>query len=116
MDSSGYPPEFLYYIIQALQCLLYLAGFVAGILLLARKRTLPGILALAAYFLMGMGAIAYIVIWQIIVPTTSYSGGYAWASLCLFSSISLLGMIGLVVFTFSSLGRKEPPLPPPPQE
>ena len=76
MGSSGYPPEFVYYLIQAVQCLIFLAGFVAGILLLTRKRTLPGILALAAYFLLGLGAIAYIIIWDIILPTTSYSGGY----------------------------------------
>ena len=113
-STSGYPPEFLYYIIQALQCLVYLAGFVAGILLLARKRTLPGILALAGFFLFGLGAVAYIVIWDILLPNSNYTGGFAWASLCLWTTMSLLGMIGLVAFTFSSLGKKEPPLPPPP--
>jgi hypothetical protein len=113
MGTSGYPPEFLYYLIQAVQCLVYLAGFVAGILLLARKRTLPGILALVAYFLIGLGAIAYIIIWDIILPTTNYTGGYAWASLCLWTSMTLLGMIGLVAFAFASLGKKEKPLPPP---
>ena len=112
-STSGYPPEFLYYLIQALQCLVYLAGFVAGILLLVRKRTLPGILALVAYLLIGLGAIAYIVIWDIILPNTSYNGGFAWASLCLWTTLTLLGMVGLVVFTFSSLGKKEKPLPPP---
>ena len=116
MGSSGYPPQFVYYLIQAVQCLVFLAGFVAGILLLTRKRTLPGILALIAYFLLGLSSIASIIIWDIILPTTSYTGGYAWASLCLWTGISLLGMIGLVVFTFASLGKKEtlppPPLPP----
>lgn len=114
-STSSYPPEFLYYVIQALQCLVYLAGFVAGILLLTRKRTLPGILALAAYLLIGLGAIAYIIIWDILLPNTTYSGGFAWASLCLWTTLTLLGMIGLVAFTFASLGKKElppPPLPP----
>jgi hypothetical protein len=111
--GSNYPPEFLYYLIEALQCLVYLAGFVAGVLLITRKRTLPGILALGAYFLLGLSAIAYIIIWDIILPTTTYSGGISWASLCLWTGMSLLGMVGLVAFSFASLGKKEKTLPPP---
>ena len=42
MGTSGDSREFLHFNIQSLQCLVYLAGFVTGILLLARKRTLPG--------------------------------------------------------------------------
>ena len=114
MGSSSYPPEFLYTVSTALQCIIFLAGFVVGILLLTRKRTLPGILALAAFALLGLGALTDLVIFDIIAPSSGYNETIAWASLCLWNTLSLLGMIGLVVFAFLSLGKKEVPPPPPP--
>lgn len=110
-----YPPQWIYVVIQTLQCLLFLAGLVAGILLLTRKRTLPGILALIAYFLSGAGVLVYIIIWYAILPNNGYTEGLAWSTLCLSTSLSVLGTVALVVFTYASLGKKEiPPLPPPP--
>lgn len=112
MDSFG-PPQALYYIGYALQCLAYLAGIVAGVVAITRKRTLPGILAAAAFFLLGLDLLIRFITWNFLVNVFYDYGTLNWVSYCLSTPMILIGIIALVVSVFMSVGKKETlPLPP----
>jgi Ca2+/Na+ antiporter len=108
--SSNYPPQALYYIADALSCIIFLVGLVAGIIAITRKRTLPGILAVVAFFLLGLD-----VLFQILLPSAVFpvmvrqagdQGVYTWLFYCLTTPLFLLGAIALVALAFSNIGAK----------
>jgi hypothetical protein len=108
MDFSS-PPQFLYYILQALECLIYIAGVVAGVILIARKRTVPGILAAAAFLLLGLSLVIGFLVWDVFAPLVNNYGALSWGAFCLTTPLYLLGFIGLVVMVFLGIGKKEKP-------
>lgn len=110
MDS--YPPQSLYYISDALLCITYLIGIVAGVIALSRKKTLPGILAIVAFLFLGLEIVIHSVIYQLYDVVHNY-GALSWASYCITTPLLLLGTIALVVVIFMAAGKKET-LPPPP--
>jgi hypothetical protein len=112
MNVSG-PPQALYYISDALLCITYLIGMVAGIIALTRKKTLPGILASVAFLFFGLELVIRLIIWYWLVNIISDYGTLYWASFCISTPLLLLGGIALVVVIFISAGKKAP-LPPPP--
>jgi hypothetical protein len=113
MDSYG-PPEALYYISYALQCLVYIAGIVAGVIAITRKRTLPGILAAAGFFLLGLNLVISIITWNVVADLVDNYGTLNWASFCISVPLILLGVLAVVISVFMSAGKKKT-LPPPPR-
>jgi hypothetical protein len=114
MDTS-YPPQALYYLNDALSCLLYIAGIVAGVLLIIRRRTLPGVLTTIGFLFFGLSLIISIIGWDILGPGVENYGALNWGIYCLTTPLNLLGLIGLVVMVFMLIGKKEK-LPPSPKE
>jgi hypothetical protein len=116
MSSSGVPSA-LYYLNTALTCIIFLAGLVAGIITLARKRTLPGSLATAAFFLLGLNTLLGIILSYVVLPALHGEyGTYSWISYCVSTPIYMLGIITLVVLVFTNIGKKAekaaPEMPP----
>jgi hypothetical protein len=109
MSSYG-PPAWTHYLTIGLQCILFLAGLIAGIIALARKRILPGSLATAAFGLLGLGAIISIILNYIVLPAINKANGdynvYSWVSFCVNTPLYLLGMIALVVLAFTNIGKR----------
>lgn len=110
------PPQAIYYIVDALLCVTYLAGIAAGIIALARKKMLAGILAIVAFLFFGLEVVARIVIWSILVPVVENYSTLNWASFCISTPLLLFGAIALVVMVFVSLGKEALPPPPPVEE
>jgi hypothetical protein len=99
----------LNYVIIGLNCLLCLAGAVAGILALVRKQTLPGILALAAFVFLGLNVLANILMPFIVTPLTDQFGIniYLYANLCTTAPLHFLGILGLVILAFLNVRKKQ---------
>jgi hypothetical protein len=117
MSSSGVPSG-LYYLSTGLSCIIFLAGLVAGIITLARKRTLPGSLATAAFFLLGLHTLLGVILSYAVLPAMHGEyGTYSWISYCVNTPIYLLGIITLVVLAFTNISKKAekaaPEAPPP---
>jgi hypothetical protein len=104
------PPFYLNYIHVALSCILYLVGFVAGIIALVRKKTLLGILAMAGFFLLGLSPLTTFAVPFIadsISNTTNLDNltVYYWASFCIQSPLLLIGMGAILAFVFKAIAR-----------
>lgn len=110
------PPQALYYIADALLCILFLVGIVAGIIAITRKRMLAGILAIVAFVLLGFQTLVTIILpvalWDVFANAGNY-GTYNWIFFCLNTPIFMLAVVALVVLVFSNVGKKTV-LPPPP--
>jgi hypothetical protein len=113
---NSYPPQALYYIADALLCIAYLVGIVAGVIALARKKILPGVLAIVAFLFFGLQIVLNILIWGILVNRVPNYGVLNWASFCIGTPLGLFGGIALVVLVFLNIGKKETLPPPPPVE
>jgi hypothetical protein len=59
----------IYTLMNAAQCLAYLLGAGAGVFMLVRKKTVPGILALAGFVLFGISEILYILFYTVFYET-----------------------------------------------
>ncbi len=112
MSSYG-PPQALYYIVDALQCITYLVGMVAGIIALTRKKTVPGILAIVAFLFFGIELLARLIIWNVLYNVVYDYAALNWASFCISTPLLLLGGIAMAVVVFLLAGKKAV-LPPPP--
>ncbi|MBM4424722.1 MAG: hypothetical protein FJ030_15275 [Chloroflexi bacterium] len=91
-------PRFAYDLRDGLLCLGFLIGMAAAVSLMLRKQTLPGCLALAAFFLFSIDPIAEIIIWRILV--TNWADDYNvlnWMYACVSGPAIFLGVIALVV-------------------
>jgi hypothetical protein len=103
----------LYYISDALICIIYLIGIVAGVIALTRKKMLPGILAVVAFLFFGLEIVVRYVIWYGLASAFSDYAALNWARFCLTTLVRLLSAIALVVVVFTVAGKKTT-LPPPP--
>jgi hypothetical protein len=112
MTTYG-PPPVLYTISEALLCITYIVGIVAGIIALTRKKTVPGILAIAAFLFLGLEIVARLAIWSGLAKVINDYASLNWASFCISTPLLLLGAIALVVVVFLNAGKKVS-LPPPP--
>lgn len=112
MSSYG-PPQALYYIVDALLCVTYLIGIVAGIIALTRKKTVPGILAVVAFLFFGLELIIRLLIWNVLYNVVNDYAALNWASFCISTPLLLLGGIAMAVVVFMLAGKKNV-LPPPP--
>jgi len=113
MTSYG-PPQALYYVLDALQCIVYLAGIVAGVIALTRKKTVPGILAIVAFLFLGLELLIRLLIWNVLYTVIYDYVALSWAAFCISTPLLLLGTIALVVVVFQLAGKKTV-LPPPPE-
>ena len=104
------PPAWLNYITAGLRCFILLAGLVAGIIAIAKKRILPGSLATAAFGLLGLNALLTLILSYIIFPIVTKSNGdynmYSWANYCLNTPLYILGILALVILAFTHTGKK----------
>ena len=100
----------LNYITASLRCIIHLAGLAAGIIAIARKRTLPGSLATVAFGLLGLNALATIILSYIVFPAITKGNGdygtYNWISYCVNTPLFLLGTLALVILAFTNTGKK----------
>lgn len=110
---NSYPPQALYYIADALSCITYLVGIVAGAIALSRKKALPGILAIVAFLFFGLQKVFHYVIWFGLAEVVQDYGALNWASFCIGTPLLLLSAIAMVVIVFVVAGKKNA-LPPPP--
>ena len=97
-------------IFQALLCIAYLAGIVAGIITLIRKQTRNGILVIAGFLLFGLALLANIILSLVVLPALMRSGmnygTYSWLNVCIPGPLTLFGVISLVVMAFTNIGKK----------
>jgi hypothetical protein len=112
MDTNS-PPQAVYYVYDALLCITFLVGIVAGVIALTRKKALLGILAIAAFLFYGIEIVIRYIIWYGLYDVIDNYGVLEWASFCLTTPLILLGSIALVVIVFITTGKKHT-LPPPP--
>jgi hypothetical protein len=112
MTSYG-PPQALYYIVDALLCITYLIGMVAGVIALTRKKTVPGILALVAFLFFGLELLTRLLIWNVLYNVVYDYAALNWASFCISTPLLLLGGVAMAVAIFMLAGKKNV-LPPPP--
>jgi len=109
MESSNLINAF-YYIHLALTCLGFLLGLGVGVFLIMRKRMLPGILALAAFFLFGLTPVLNVLIFRVLMGLLWEHDAYMTASMtfnCISGLASLLACAALVA-AFVLLLRPEP--------
>ena len=109
MDSSNLINAF-YYIYLALSCLGFLFGLGVGVFLIMRKRMLPGILALVAFFLFGLSPLLELVVFRLLMDVLWSHDAYAGASMsvnCLTGLTNLLACAALIA-AFVLLLRPEP--------
>ena len=107
--------EFLYYLRDAIACLGVLVGLGAAVFLFIRKKTLPAILSLLGFTLLGIEPLLDIFIWRML--GNSASANYDTLNevyACTSGLTMFLGMV-LIVITII-LGFREPKLPPPVEE
>jgi hypothetical protein len=97
-------------IADALLCLVYLVGIVAGVIALTRKQTRLGILATVAFVLLGLAIVAREVLVMAVLPAILRANGnyatYSWLSFCIETPLFLIGVILLVVLIFTSINKK----------
>lgn len=113
MTDLAYPPEFLYYTVDALQCIIFIAGIVAGVLLLTRKRTIPGVVVTIAFAMLGLNLVYNLLSYFVLSDLFDNYSTVSWLNFCIGTPLFLLGLIGLVVFVFLDTKKKQnsPPLP-----
>jgi hypothetical protein len=107
--------EVFYYLRDAVACLGVMVGLGGAVFLFTRKKTLPGILALIGFILLGIEPLLDVVVWRILgnSPSANYdklNTSYA----CVTGPALFLGIL-LIVLAFI-LAFREPKLPPPPLE
>jgi len=109
MPTYG-PPAWVNYLTTGLRCIILLAGLVAGIIAIARKRTLPGSLAALAFGLLGLNVLAANLLNYLVLPAITTANGdygtYSWISYCVNTPLYLLGTIALVILAFTNIGKK----------
>lgn len=110
------PTQVFYTISDALLCITYLVGIIAGVIALTRRKILPGVLAIVAFLFFGLELVARIIIWRVLFNSVDNYGALNWASYCIGTPLVLFGTIALVVLAFVSIGKKETLPPPPPVE
>jgi hypothetical protein len=108
-------PQIFGMIGDALLCLLYIGGIVAGIIGLTRKKVMPGILAAVGFLFLGLNLALNYLISLVIMPAVNSSGNgistYYWLT-CLKMPLYLIGAAALVVVVFTLLvGKKSAPQP-----
>jgi hypothetical protein len=103
MITSG-PPNFLYELTTGLTCVLILIGFVAGIIAIVRKRTLPGSLATAVFAFLGMNSSLSLILTYVVQPALVKSsedyGTYNWIGYCTNTPLYMLGILIIMILTF----------------
>ncbi len=97
-------------ITNSLLCLAYLVGIVAGVIVLVRKQTVTGGLAVAGFLLLGLSMVSNLVMTLAVLPAIlkaddSYAT-YVWLNFCITSPLHLIGIVLLVVLVFISLNKK----------
>ena len=103
----------MYDIRNVLLCLGFLIGFSTGILLIVRKRKLPGILALAGFFLFSLEPITDTIIFRVLYQQSFPEDVYLaldYIYPCITAPAFFLGSIALVAALF--LLVKPSPRPP----
>jgi hypothetical protein len=95
---------------NSLLCLAYLVGIVAGVIVLVRKQTLKGGLAVAGFLLLGLSLVSNLVMSMAVLPAIlKANGSYAtfiWLNFCITSPLQLIGIVLLVILVFVSLNKK----------
>ena len=98
-EEKPMDPYLLPYAVRdALLCLTFLAGMGAGVLLITRRQTTAGGLALAAFILFSLDPITDIVIFQV-MPNVATIDDYTplnWAYACITGPAILLGVAALI--------------------
>ncbi len=98
MESANLLNTF-YYLHLALTCLGFLLGLGMGVFLIIRKRLLPGILALAAFFLFSLSPILNVVVFRWLMQWLWSHDTYAGASMvvnCISGFADLLASAALI--------------------
>ncbi|MGA2503472.1 MAG: hypothetical protein ABSG01_05210 [Anaerolineales bacterium] len=107
--------EIIYYVRDAVACLGVLVGLGGAVFLFIRKKTLPAILALIGFILLGIEPSLDVILWRVLANNSNANYdtlNYAYA--CITGPALFLGIL-LIVLVFI-LGFRETKLPPPPME
>jgi hypothetical protein len=107
--------EVLYYLRDAVACLGVLVGLGGAVFLLIRKKTLPAILALIGFILLGVEPLLDVLIWRILANNSSANYDTLNTAYACITGPALFLAILLIVLAFI-LGLREPKIPPPPIE
>jgi hypothetical protein len=110
MASTANFMNVFYYLHFALTCLGFLVGLGLGVFLIVRKRMLPGILALVAFFLFSLSPLLNIVVFRLLMQVLWSNDAYAGASMavnCITGLANLLACAALIA-AFVLLLRPEP--------
>jgi hypothetical protein len=106
----------LYNVGYGLSCAVFLAGVIAGIVLITRKRTLAGILAAVGFAMFGGGVLTAVICFVILLPkipenfitlSTVYN--------CVSGPLFFLGTVALIVALFTNKPPKNPVVTSSPQ-
>ena len=105
MDTFSTLIDVIYYIRNAVLCLVFLVGIVAGVLLISRKRTLAGILAIVAFVLFSLEPITDVVIFRVLYNLDLSEGVYNTLDFIypIISALAIfLGSISIIVALLSA--------------
>ena len=106
--------KILHYTLQSLLCLAEIAGIIAGILAISRKKTLPGVLSVAGFLLLGMSLLVNVLLEQFRLFAARNFITTLWVDPCLIAPAAFLGVVCLVIAIFSTTpSRKTKPDEPP---
>jgi hypothetical protein len=106
MDTSSLATA--YDIRDGLLCVITLFGLIGGILLLVRRKILPGILALVGFLLLGVYPASSILIWNVLAKGSNPNyDTLDWAYYCAQSAALVIGFLAIIgALLASAFGRE----------
>ena len=105
--------ELFYYLRDALACLGVLVGLGGAIFLFIRKKTLPAILSLAGFVLLGIEPLLDLLIWRLLSNSSNANFDTLNSAYACISGLTMF--LGAVLIALAIiLALREPKLPPPP--
>ena len=108
--------KILHYTLQSLLCLAEIVGIIAGILAISRKKTLPGVLSIAGFLLLGLSLLVNVLLEQFRLFAARNFITTLWVDPCLVAPAAFLGVVCLVIALFSATTSKKTKSEEPPGE
>jgi len=106
MDSYMMP----FAIRDALLCLVFLLGMIAGIVAITRKQRKIGMALIAGFLLLGIDPASEFILFNLIAPNFSETTDYAvfnWAYACISAPATIFGILCLVAAIYFGMQPKE---------
>jgi hypothetical protein len=99
--------KILHYTLQSLLCLAEIAGIIAGILAISRKKTLPGVLSVVGFLLLGLSLLFNVLLEQFRLFAARNFIDTLWVDPCLVAPAAFLGVVCLVIALFSATASRK---------